>query len=1049
MTEEQVFLAALDIPERPARTAYLDKVCGTDTEFRQQVEDLLDAHFKTGEFLNQPLGQQLGVSAPTSNNDNTISVRYDPDGNPVAPEAKAENEMDDLSFLEPTSRADALGRLGHYEILQVLGKGGFGIVFRALDDVLRRVVALKVLAPSIAATSPARRRFVKEAQASARVRHENIVQIHGVDEGPLPYLVMEFIPGETLQQRLDRIGPLQAPEVVRIARQVAEGLAAAHETGLIHRDIKPGNVLIEKGPQERVKITDFGLARAADDASTSQSGMLAGTPMYMAPEQAKGDTLDHRVDLFSLGSVMYVMASGRPPFRAATTYAVLKRVVEEEPRAIHEIMPEVPQWLCDIIKKLQSKNPDDRFASAREVADLLARCEAGQIPEFADKPASVEQSAALQPSPPSRSYTGAWLAAAVVLLPLMTLSVTELAGWTRLFREEQAGHVPINPDPNQVAKNDPKPVGPASPDKTPPETKTPWIEVKATTPEAKGPPFAVAPFDGETAKKHQHDWANFLDVPIELGPTPEKYKFRLIPPGTFRMGDDGHGKNERPAHDVNITRPFYLAIHEVTVAQFRQFVNEDKYVSKAESNGKGSWGIGPNPNGKGVAFVPKAGINWRTRPAKTTRDDHPVTCMAWSDAVAYCAWLSKKEGKSYRLPTEAEWEYACRAGTTTAYYWGDGMDKLKANLGREYKTPVQVGYFAPNPFGICEMHGNVGEWCLDAPRSYGLALKNDPIGSGNARVYRGGQWFSQADSGNGRSSDRHYTPGAGKLGGIAPADVPMIYAGFRVVLELPTRTDQAANSKKSFSDADVQRIAALPAKEQIEAVRQELMRINPGFDGKLESTIENGVVTHLQFTTDHVADITPVRALANLRSLECIASNVFLGSLRADALAPLRGLPLTNLSFRDSPGVNDLSSLKEMKLTRLDCRHTNVGDEDLKNLTGMTSLQTLNLWFTSVTDEGMKEVATLKNLQNLSIQTTAVTDEGLQELLGLDKLLFLDLYNVTEVTDAGLDHLARIKSLKVLDLRGTKSTDAGAEKLAAVLPGIRINAPSGRIIESK
>src|ERR1700740_3857587 len=135
--------------------------------------------------------------------------------------------------------------------------------------------------PRLAATSPARKRFFREPRSSAQVRHENVVQVYEVAEQPLPYLAMEFIPGETLQQRLDRVGPLDVLEVVQLGRQIAEGLAAAHATDLIHRDIKPGNILLEGGAQ-RVKITDFGLARAADDASISQSGVVAGTPMFMA-----------------------------------------------------------------------------------------------------------------------------------------------------------------------------------------------------------------------------------------------------------------------------------------------------------------------------------------------------------------------------------------------------------------------------------------------------------------------------------------------------------------------------------------------------------------------------------------------------------------------------------------------------------------------------------------------------------------------------------------------------------------------------------------------
>src|SRR5262249_27783512 len=175
-------------------------------------------------------------------------------------------------------------------------------------------VAIKVLAPEMAATSPARKRFLREARSSAKVRHENVVQVYAVEEEPLPHLVMEFVPGETLQQRLDRIGPLEGPEVVRLGQQIAAGLAAAHDQGLIHRDVKPGNILIEAGNHPHVKITDFGLARAADDASLSQSGFIAGTPLYMAPEQASADALDHRADLFSLRSVLYAIRSAPPPF---------------------------------------------------------------------------------------------------------------------------------------------------------------------------------------------------------------------------------------------------------------------------------------------------------------------------------------------------------------------------------------------------------------------------------------------------------------------------------------------------------------------------------------------------------------------------------------------------------------------------------------------------------------------------------------------------------------------------------------------------------------
>ncbi len=224
--------------------------------------------------------------------------------------------------------------------------------------------------------------------------------------------------------------------VVRLGRQIAEGLAAAHERELIHRDIKPGNILLEAGVVERVKITDFGLARAADDASMTQSGLIAGTPMYMAPEQAQGQKLDQRADLFSLGSVLYQMISGRPPFRAATTLAVLKRVVEEAPRPIQEIIPETPNWLCDIIARLHAKNPEERFQTAAEVAEVLTDCESKLNSK---QEVTVILPTINPPSPPAAKFVPRLLLG--LLLVVGVVAVTEATGVTRFWR----GPLPVAP----------------------------------------------------------------------------------------------------------------------------------------------------------------------------------------------------------------------------------------------------------------------------------------------------------------------------------------------------------------------------------------------------------------------------------------------------------------------------------------------------------------------------------------------------------------------------------------------------------------------------
>jgi serine/threonine protein kinase len=427
MNEQQIFLEALDLPKPQQRLEYLDQACAGDAALRKQVESLLAAHERSGQFLDVPACEQIGVAALAPERPGaTIEESMSRPRRELPPDTEAEptnGEPQDLSldFLEFSGKPGSLGRLAHYEVVEVLGRGGFGTVVKAFDEKLHRMVAIKIMSATMASTSPARKRFLREARSSAAIRHENIVDIHAIEEQPIPFLVMEYVDGETLQERLDRSGPLDALETVRIGVQIAYGLAAAHAMGKIHRDIKPANILLDHSGQ-RVKITDFGLARAADDASLTQSGYIAGTPMYMAPEQAQGGAIDFRTDLFSFGSVLYVMCSGRPPFRASTTLAVLKRVAEDTPRPIREIIPDVPQWLIDVISRLHAKKPEDRFQSAKEVADVLAS---------APQQASAHSTAA--PGPPivgpGMRFRRSWVAViAVLLLAVVGTTVAEWNG---------------------------------------------------------------------------------------------------------------------------------------------------------------------------------------------------------------------------------------------------------------------------------------------------------------------------------------------------------------------------------------------------------------------------------------------------------------------------------------------------------------------------------------------------------------------------------------------------------------------------------------------
>ncbi|MFO0919939.1 MAG: serine/threonine-protein kinase [Planctomycetaceae bacterium] len=279
-----------------------------------------------------------------------------------------------VDFLEPSSDPAFLGKLGEYEISEVIGRGGMGIVLKGFQKELHRHVAVKVLAPHLASSGAARKRFAREAQATAAVVHPHVMAIHSVNAtAKLPYLVMPFVPCESLQQRLNRNGSLDMKDVLRIGLQAAHGLAAAHAQGIVHRDVKPANILLETNV-DRVLLTDFGLARAVDDATLTRTGVIAGTPQFMSPEQANGDAIDHRSDLFSLGGVLYALCTGRPPFRAETTFGVLRRIRETSPRPIREINPDIPDWLERIVLKLLEKQAADRFATAQEVAALLEQC---------------------------------------------------------------------------------------------------------------------------------------------------------------------------------------------------------------------------------------------------------------------------------------------------------------------------------------------------------------------------------------------------------------------------------------------------------------------------------------------------------------------------------------------------------------------------------------------------------------------------------------------------------------------------------------------------
>jgi urea transport system substrate-binding protein len=407
--------------------------------------------------LLHPIGDtQSGLDKP--------SAPYRPSGvslagdggarEPATPAASADAPRS-FPFLSPPCEQGELGWLGHYRIDGLLGEGGMGFVFNAFDTHLQRLVALKVLKPELAANLSFRERFLQEARAAAALPDDYIITIYQVGlENDVPFLAIKYLHGESLEQRLQRERRLPIHEVLRIGREIALGLSAAHERGLIHRDIKPANLWLETPAEAessagqrlsceyiyRLKILDFGLARPIHDTRRlTATGLIVGTPAYLAPEQARGLPLDHRCDLFSLGVVLFRMVTGTLPFDGPDTLAQLTALAIDTPRRVEELVPEAPTGLCNVIEQLLQRDPTQRPQSARAVAETLRSLER-------------DGSAVVKPPPARPRSVGGkrrWLLAGGLLALLL------LAGgwwWRQGFGSSNANNaaVPAEKEPIKV-----------------------------------------------------------------------------------------------------------------------------------------------------------------------------------------------------------------------------------------------------------------------------------------------------------------------------------------------------------------------------------------------------------------------------------------------------------------------------------------------------------------------------------------------------------------------------------------------------------------------
>ncbi len=602
--------------------------------------------------------------------------------------------------------------LGVYVLLERLGEGGMGQVFKARHQRLGRVVALKVMRKERLGNRLSVRRFRREMRATAQLNHPNIVLAFDADQvGVNHFLVMEYVEGVDLWTKVKQSGPLPVMQACEYVRQAAEGLQHAHEKGLVHRDVKPNNFLVTKAGQ--VKLLDLGLARLQDE-SIGRSGTslltkenkIVGTVDFLAPEQALNSRkVDIRADLYSLGCTFYYLLTGKVPFPVESAIEKLANHRWEEPEPLEKARPGVPLAIAALVRKLMAKKPEERYQTPAELAAELAAIIGGMTPT---RPLEVIPTATPVVAPPATpAETGnrafdipatrgdfSFHQERLVHPRLLALGVVIILAGSALL---------LN-----VAWN---------------------TSAAPTAPEKAG----VAPLP-----------TSFTNSVGML--------FLLMREGTFRMGspdtESGRHDDEGPVHDVTLSKPFYAGAYLVTQKQYQEV-------------------MGINP-----AFFTEAQGGGPT---------HPVEQVSWAETLAFCQALSdrpaeKREGRQYRLPTEAEWEYICRAGTRTPYFFGDGVNQLKvlACYGRkaeEGTRPINQGI--ANPWGLFDVHGNVWEWCQDwyDATYYQRAPRVDPPGppSGSAKVCRGGSWEN----------------GAGDLRCARRSSAPMRetfrHTGFRVV----------------------------------------------------------------------------------------------------------------------------------------------------------------------------------------------------------------------------------------------------------------------------
>lgn len=733
------------------RAAFLAEVCADDSALRRELESLLGFETEAANFIEIPALH-------------------------VAAEILAEQEAE-----SKTGR-----QFGAYRIVSKLGAGGMGEVWLAEDSRLKRKIALKLLPVAFTTDATRVRRFEREARAASALNHPNILTIHEIgqvpdEDGGTHFIATEFVEGQTLRQRLQQ-SKLSISEALDIAAQIASALAAAHAAGIVHRDIKPENVMLR--PDGYVKVLDFGLARitqreAAKDASLAPTqsiqtdpGLIMGTVGYMSPEQVRGEELDARTDIFSLGVVLYEMLAGSRPFKGATTADAIAALLEREPPPLSANLPEVPTELQQIVSRTLVKDRSARYQRCDELfADLKSLREELSFEERL-RSKGRQRVSVLKSAKEALSFrsNSPWslsilLPTGVILFLILAYAIKQASQFSNLMRapnrfatlekfvSEQKYFEAFElaeqlkkylPNDDRLAKLLPvisdnisvttEPAGARvylkrfTPDDTAPR------ELIGTTPISK---LAIArgeylmtvekegfaPFErtvsdilmlAGSAMVPPDDPSDFKIKLVEADKLPDRMVF--IPGGQYKLASRTRPTEVRVELDA-----YFIDKYEVTNREFKEFVSVGGYF-KPEF-----WKHLFVKDGRTLSFDEamkefrdRTGLpgprSWSGQNFPEGKAEHPVTDITWHEAAAYAAFRGKQ------LPSVFQWEKAARNGlfiynSGYALPWGamefGGTVVGHANFNGSGTLPVNSFPFGASPFGCYQMAGNVSEWCAN------------------------------------------------------------------------------------------------------------------------------------------------------------------------------------------------------------------------------------------------------------------------------------------------------------------------------------------------